>query len=216
MFLERLSKKMPQASLLWQSNVFVITMVAIRRAIELFWSPNVRWLNVFGHHRVGWSKFCIVVTYEIRVFFEGAKKEVFSSIFKKAQKNVKYAYVWKNWEYVTTMKFWLPQGLMIERFGHLTLWQLKFFLLTQGRAIEFFQSPQVFWWPKWVEFQLPINLPWIAWECIWPRTLFWCDTKVCLHLNASIALRWTHVCGDNPPSPTSDKNALATMCGRDE
>jgi hypothetical protein len=25
----------------------------------------------------------IVVTYEIRVFFEGAKKEVFSSIFKK-------------------------------------------------------------------------------------------------------------------------------------
>ncbi len=35
----------------------------------------------------------IVVTYEIRVFFEGAKKEVFSSIFYKAQKNVKYAYV---------------------------------------------------------------------------------------------------------------------------
>jgi hypothetical protein len=35
----------------------------------------------------------IVVTYEIRVFFEGAEKEVFSSIFKKAQKNVKYAYV---------------------------------------------------------------------------------------------------------------------------
>ncbi len=34
------------------------------------------------------------MTYEIRVFFEGAKKEVFSSIFKKAQKNVKYAYVW--------------------------------------------------------------------------------------------------------------------------
>jgi len=26
---------------------------------------------------------CIVVTYEIRVFFEGAKKEVFSSILKK-------------------------------------------------------------------------------------------------------------------------------------
>jgi hypothetical protein len=26
----------------------------------------------------------IVVTYEIRIFFEGAKKEVFSSIFKKA------------------------------------------------------------------------------------------------------------------------------------
>jgi hypothetical protein len=26
----------------------------------------------------------IVVTYEIRVFFEGAQKEVFSSIFKKA------------------------------------------------------------------------------------------------------------------------------------
>jgi len=35
----------------------------------------------------------IVVTYEIRVFFEGAQKEVFSSIFKKAPKNVKYAYV---------------------------------------------------------------------------------------------------------------------------
>jgi hypothetical protein len=52
------------------------------------------------------------VTYEIRVFFEGAKKEVFSSIFikiqrlenwplyqvfssifLKAQKNVKYTYV---------------------------------------------------------------------------------------------------------------------------
>jgi len=31
---------------------------------------------------------CIVVTYETRVFFEGAQKEVFSSIFKKAQKNV--------------------------------------------------------------------------------------------------------------------------------
>jgi hypothetical protein len=30
----------------------------------------------------------IVVTYEIRVFFEGAQKEVFSSIFLKAQKNV--------------------------------------------------------------------------------------------------------------------------------
>ncbi len=27
------------------------------------------------------SFFCIVVTYEIRVFFEGAQKEVFSSIF---------------------------------------------------------------------------------------------------------------------------------------
>jgi hypothetical protein len=27
--------------------------------------------------------FSIVVTYEIRVFFEGAQKEVFSSIFKK-------------------------------------------------------------------------------------------------------------------------------------
>ncbi len=26
---------------------------------------------------------CIVVTYEIRVFFEGAKKEVFSSILRK-------------------------------------------------------------------------------------------------------------------------------------
>ncbi len=26
---------------------------------------------------------CIVVTYEIRVFFEGAKKEAFSSVFKK-------------------------------------------------------------------------------------------------------------------------------------
>jgi len=26
---------------------------------------------------------CIVVTYETRVFFEGAQKEVFSSIFKK-------------------------------------------------------------------------------------------------------------------------------------
>jgi hypothetical protein len=26
----------------------------------------------------------IVVTYEIRVFFKGAQKEVFSSIFKKA------------------------------------------------------------------------------------------------------------------------------------
>jgi hypothetical protein len=26
----------------------------------------------------------IVVTYEIRVFFEGAQKEVFSSIFKKS------------------------------------------------------------------------------------------------------------------------------------
>jgi hypothetical protein len=35
----------------------------------------------------------IVVTYEIRLFFEGAQKEVFSSIFLKAQKNVKYAYV---------------------------------------------------------------------------------------------------------------------------
>ncbi len=35
----------------------------------------------------------IVMTYEIRVFFEGAQKEVFSSIFLKAQKYVKYAYV---------------------------------------------------------------------------------------------------------------------------
>jgi len=59
------------------------------------------------------NKITIVVTYEIRVFFEGAQKEVFSSFFKKhykntkawklafvssiflkAQKNVKYAYVW--------------------------------------------------------------------------------------------------------------------------
>jgi hypothetical protein len=30
------------------------------------------------------SYIVIVVTYEIRVFFEGAQKEVFSSIFKKA------------------------------------------------------------------------------------------------------------------------------------
>jgi hypothetical protein len=29
------------------------------------------------------SPYLIVVTYEIRVFFEGAEKEVFSSIFKK-------------------------------------------------------------------------------------------------------------------------------------
>jgi hypothetical protein len=29
------------------------------------------------------NKESIVVTYEIRVFFEGAQKEVFSSIFKK-------------------------------------------------------------------------------------------------------------------------------------
>jgi hypothetical protein len=29
--------------------------------------------------------------------------QVFSSIFLKAQKYVKYAYVWKFWEYVTTM-----------------------------------------------------------------------------------------------------------------
>ncbi len=33
--------------------------------------------------------FSIVVTYEIRVFFEGAQKEVFSSIFKKNYKNTK-------------------------------------------------------------------------------------------------------------------------------
>jgi hypothetical protein len=33
--------------------------------------------------------FHIVVTYEIQVFFEGAKKEVFSSIFKKHYKNTK-------------------------------------------------------------------------------------------------------------------------------
>jgi hypothetical protein len=31
----------------------------------------------------------IVVTYEIRVFFEGAKKEVFSNILKKHYKNTK-------------------------------------------------------------------------------------------------------------------------------
>jgi hypothetical protein len=33
--------------------------------------------------------YCIVVTYEIRVFFEGAQKEVFSSILKNHYKNTK-------------------------------------------------------------------------------------------------------------------------------
>ncbi len=38
--------------------------------------------------KVKWWGNLIVVTYEIRVFFKGAQKEVFSSIFLKAQKNV--------------------------------------------------------------------------------------------------------------------------------
>jgi hypothetical protein len=47
------------------------------------WQPNF-----FGHQQLSTHlKFgchsTIVVTYEIRVFFEGAQKEVFSSIFKK-------------------------------------------------------------------------------------------------------------------------------------
>ncbi len=37
----------------------------------------------FSSPWISWWGPCIVVTYEIRVFFEGAKKEVFSSILKK-------------------------------------------------------------------------------------------------------------------------------------
>jgi hypothetical protein len=39
-------------------------------------------ISRFGHNNQALTK-SIVVTYKIRVFFEGAKKEVFSSIFKK-------------------------------------------------------------------------------------------------------------------------------------
>ncbi len=45
-----------------------------------FDKPNVVYIGVCNWGEVR----CIVVTYEIRVFFEGPQKEVFSSIFKKA------------------------------------------------------------------------------------------------------------------------------------
>jgi hypothetical protein len=43
---------------------------------------NVATLALGSRPKQGFAK-AIVVTYEIRVFFEGAKKEVFSSIFLK-------------------------------------------------------------------------------------------------------------------------------------
>jgi hypothetical protein len=42
------------------------------------------WIGFSACFLLGANRITIVVTYEIRVFFEGAQKEVFSSIFKKA------------------------------------------------------------------------------------------------------------------------------------
>jgi hypothetical protein len=39
-------------------------------------------MKMFRHFLIIHRVQCIVVTYEIRVFFEGAQKEVFSSILK--------------------------------------------------------------------------------------------------------------------------------------
>jgi hypothetical protein len=52
------------------------------------YSPHLDEVLKFCFTQVYPNLLSIVVTYEIRVFFEGAQKEVFSSIFKNAQKNV--------------------------------------------------------------------------------------------------------------------------------
>jgi len=56
------------------------------------WPPPLRSCGIFG----------IVVTYEIRVFFEGAQKEVFSSILKLENVNtwntwIRWAKRWASW-----------------------------------------------------------------------------------------------------------------------
>jgi hypothetical protein len=70
---------------------------------------NSQWVKIavianpkkgFGHQTV--SDWNIVVTYEIRVFFEGAQKEVFSSILKFENVNmwntwIRWAKRWASW-----------------------------------------------------------------------------------------------------------------------